>query len=289
MPALSYTKPTILSLKRHPDFTEVWLQDRIQDDPSILGLGDVAVLDRERRQDKAGRLDLLLSDPDLNRRYEVEIMLGQTDESHIIRTIEYWDIERRRYPSYDHCAVLIAEDVTARFLNILSLLAGTVPLIVIQLNALQVGDQIVLDFVRVLDQTSLRRDDEGESSLVTTDRSYWVNRSTQEMVKLTERLLEIINEKASSAQQLNFNRHYVGLSDGIRSRNFVHFRPRKQFVHVLAEVPDIPAWVEKIEEGGLPAATDRGRLRFTIAPKDLKSHGDLVRDAIHAAVEHYES
>jgi hypothetical protein len=249
----------------------------------------VAVLDRERRQDKAGRLDFLLSDPDENRRYEVEIMLGQTDESHIIRTIEYWDIERRRYPSYDHCAVLIAEDVTARFLNILSLLAGTVPLVVIQLNALQVGDQIVLDFVRVLDQTSLRRDDETEASLVTTDRSYWVSRSGPQMIQVTEQLLEIINEKASAAQQLNFNRHYVGLTDGMRSRNFVYFRPRKQFVHMLAEIPDMPDWVERFENVGLPAATDRGRLRITIAPKDLKSHEDLIREIIHAAVEHYES
>ena len=27
--------------------------------------------------------------------------------SHIIRTIEYWDIERRRYPAYEHVAVLV--------------------------------------------------------------------------------------------------------------------------------------------------------------------------------------
>ncbi len=40
---------------------------------------------------KAGRLDLLLQDAN-QRRYEVEIQLGATDESHIIRTIEYWDI-----------------------------------------------------------------------------------------------------------------------------------------------------------------------------------------------------
>ena len=42
------------------------------------------------------------------RRYEVEVQLGPTDEAHIIRTIEYWDIERNRYPQYEHCAVLIA-------------------------------------------------------------------------------------------------------------------------------------------------------------------------------------
>jgi len=42
------------------------------------------------------------------RRYEVEIQLGATDESHIIRTIEYWDIERKRYPQYEHTAVIVA-------------------------------------------------------------------------------------------------------------------------------------------------------------------------------------
>ena len=30
--------------------------------------------------------------------YEVEVMLGETDPSHIIRCIEYWDIEKRKYP-----------------------------------------------------------------------------------------------------------------------------------------------------------------------------------------------
>ena len=48
-------------------------------------------------------------------------------ESHIIRTIEYWDIERKRYPQYEHCAVLVAEDITSRFLNVISLFNGTIP------------------------------------------------------------------------------------------------------------------------------------------------------------------
>ena len=26
----------------------------------------------------------------------------------------YWDIEKKRYPQYDHCAVIIAEDITDR-------------------------------------------------------------------------------------------------------------------------------------------------------------------------------
>lgn len=103
-----------ISIINHPELYERWVQDHIAGDPSILGLGDLVLKDRERFQPRAGWLDLLFQDIDSNRRYEVEIQLGATDESHIIRTIEYWDIERKRYPQYDHTAVIIAEDITSK-------------------------------------------------------------------------------------------------------------------------------------------------------------------------------
>ena len=89
---MEFTKFEKISLKTHAELTERWVQDRIAEAPAILGLGDVIVKDKERIQPRAGRLDLLLQDAELNRRYEVEIQLGSTDESHIIRTIEYWYI-----------------------------------------------------------------------------------------------------------------------------------------------------------------------------------------------------
>jgi hypothetical protein len=82
-----------VSIKRTDGLTEKWVQDTIAEDPSILGIGDLILKDRERIQANAGRLDLLLQHPDSLKRYEVEIQLGAVDESHIIRTIEYWDIE----------------------------------------------------------------------------------------------------------------------------------------------------------------------------------------------------
>lgn len=143
-----------LSLRAHPELTEKWVQDLIANDPSILGLGDLELRQKERIQPRAGRLDLLLQDPDSKRRYEVELQLGATDETHIIRTIEYWDIERKRYPQYDHCAVLIAEDITSRFLNVISLFNGTIPLIALQMQALKVGGKTTIVFTRVLDEMS---------------------------------------------------------------------------------------------------------------------------------------
>ncbi len=143
---INYLRPERLTLKSHPELNERWVQDRIAEDPNILGLGDLVLRDKERIQPRASRLDLLLQDPETNRRYEVELQLGASDEAHIIRTIEYWDIERKRYPQYDHCAVLIAEDITSRFLNVVSLFNGSLPLIAIQMQALKVAEHTTLVF-----------------------------------------------------------------------------------------------------------------------------------------------
>ena len=126
--------PKIVNMKNHPTLNERWLHNRLIENPSLLGMGALDVRGSERRQPSGGRLDLLLQDVENSTRYEVEIQLGAVDESHIIRTIEYWDIERRRYPQYDHIAVIVAEDVTNRFLNVISLLNGAIPLIAIQIK-----------------------------------------------------------------------------------------------------------------------------------------------------------
>jgi hypothetical protein len=133
---------------------EKWLQNKIKDDTSILGLGELEVLARERRQPQGGKIDFLMHLEETDTFYSIEIMLGKLDESHIIRTIEYWDIERQRRPGSDHRAVIVAEQITSRFFNVLRLLNRSVPMIAVQLEAFQIDDtSIVLHAVTVLDVT----------------------------------------------------------------------------------------------------------------------------------------
>ena len=73
---------------------EYWLQEIIYADPERLGLGELVTVRKEKPQVKGGRLDILLKDQVDNTMYEVEVMLGETDPSHIIWTIEYWDNEK---------------------------------------------------------------------------------------------------------------------------------------------------------------------------------------------------
>ena len=187
---LRYRPHTQIALKDHPTLTERWLQQQIVEDPSLLGLGELLVKDVERQQPRSGRLDLLLTNPDGTTRYEVELQLGATDETHIIRTIEYWDSERRRYPQYEHIAVLVAEDITSRFFNVISLFNGSIPIIAIQLSALQISDEeMTLVFTKILDHATLGTDEEDAGE--PTDRSYWERQSSPTMLTVVDEVLAL--------------------------------------------------------------------------------------------------
>ena len=187
---MDFAEPQYISLKNHQSYNERWLHEKILGNPALLGLGDLEVRDSERRQPNAGRLDLLLFDPEATTRYEVELQLGATDESHLIRAIEYWDIERKRYPQYEHIAVIVAEDVTSRFLNVIGLFNQTIPLIAIQLKAVKVNDTLTLVATQVLGLMSrgTEEDEEGE----TVDRGFWERKSSRESLEVCDRLIEMI-------------------------------------------------------------------------------------------------
>jgi hypothetical protein len=55
---------------------EKWLQEEIEEGPSLPGLGDLFVIQRERKQSSDGRIDLPLHDPEAGLMYETEIVLA---------------------------------------------------------------------------------------------------------------------------------------------------------------------------------------------------------------------
>lgn len=276
---LSYFKHERIWLKQHPDFSERWLQQRIAEDPAILGLGELELKDKERTQPRAGRLDLLLQDPEQERRYEVEIQLGKTDEAHIIRTIEYWDYERRRFPQYQHVAVIVAEDITSRFLSVISLFNGFIPLIAIQLNAVRLGDQITLVATRVLDETTLGPDDDADEAQVQTDRTYWEERSSPESLALVDRIFDLVRE-IDPQLQLKYNKYYIGLSRNDQAVNFAVFRPKKEFVRLEMYLERSDETQAAIESAGLDFMgydASYGKYKVRLRKEDLLTREQAIR------------
>jgi hypothetical protein len=282
---MKYEKLTRLSVRSHPDLSERWVQERIADDPALLGLGDVILKDKERMQSGAGRLDLLLQEVDGNRRFEVEVQLGKTDESHIIRTIEYWDIERKRYPQYDHTAVIVAEEITSRFLNVIGLFNGTIPLMAIQMNAVQLGESVSLVFTTVLDQVHFGLVGEDEEVHEATDRTYWENRGSKATVAMADELLEIVHT-LNPHLELKYNKFYIGLAEDGQPNNFVTFRPQKNAIRVEPRLPKTEATEAKVETAGLDVMdydNRWGRYRIRLQKGDVKKQADVLHQLLEAA------
>jgi predicted transport protein len=280
--SLSYVKPERIFLADHPQLNERWIQERIAEDPKLLGLGDLVLKDKERIQPKAGRLDLLFQDIESLRRYEVEIQLGHTNEGHIIRTLEYWDIERKRYPQYEHTAVIVAEDITARFLNVISLFNGFIPLIAIQMRALRVGPQMSLVFTTVLDQVTLGLVDEDEEVREVTDRAYWEQLGTPETVAMADQLFAVIKE-LDPGFELKYNKFYIGLAKNGSPNNFATFRPQKSGMRLEVWLPRSQDLEQKLENAGLDLmeySARWGTYRIRLSKDDLRKHSDLLADLL---------
>jgi len=283
-----YVKHQKLLLKTHPQFNEKWVQERIAEDPSILGIGELILKDQERNQPGAGRLDLLLQDPDSNLRYEVEIQLGKTDECHIFRAIEYWDLERKRYPQYDHVAVLIAEDITSRFLNVLSLLNSFIPLVAIQLNAIQVGDQVALIFIVVLDQRLGLAPVEEEEQEV-TNRIYWEKRSSKTTVWMADEVLRLL-KTLDRELDLKYNKFYISVSKHNKPFNFVIFRPKKTSLGVepkLKKAEDIEILLDSVDLDVLEYDTRNQRYRIRFWEDEIKKHERLLKQILVRAYQEF--
>jgi len=284
---MKYEKLTKLSIRSHPELSERWVQERIAEDPSILGLGDVILKDKERIQAGAGRLDLLLQEADSSCRYEVEIQLGKIDESHIIRTIEYWDIERKRYPQYEHTAVIVAEEITSRFLNVISLFNGTIPLMAIQMSAVQLGDSVSLAFTTVLDQVRFGLVDEDEEVQEATDRAYWENRN-KATVAMADELLEVV-QTLNPRLELKYNKFYIGLATDGQPNNFVIFHPQKNVIRIAPRLQKTAAIEEAAEAAGLEMDYNNrsGRYRIGLQKGDVKKHADVLRRLLETSYREF--
>jgi hypothetical protein len=274
-----YTKTKTIRL-RDAGKDEKWLQDLIASDPAILELGDVELVTREKRQPAGGRIDIILADRSSDEpiRYEVEIMLGGVDESHIIRTIEYWDVERRRYPSMQHRAVIIAEDITNRFFNVIGLLNRAVPIIAIKLHTVAVDNKLSLSFIRVLD--IIDEEEEEEESSEPVDRQYWIQRRRAKSLAVIDAALALFTEKKNL--RVKYNRGHVAI--GSSGNNFIWFMPRKgDYILVHADVgeEERKKYIAELSAKGVecgPSLRHASTIQINPTLKDIENSPDLFRE-----------
>ncbi|MEE3471596.1 MAG: hypothetical protein VZR24_13115 [Butyrivibrio hungatei] len=276
-----------ISLKNHPEIKEDLIQKFIFEHPESLELGELTPIQREKIQPSGGRLDILMGTADNDTRYEIEIQLGATDPSHIIRTIEYWDTEKKRYPQYDHCAVIVAEEITGRFMNVISLFNGHIPLIALQLSAYKVGDDISLAFTKVMDRVTMGVEEDDDYEV--TDRNYWENRSTKKIMKEVDDIFSAL-QKYTSGYELKYNKFYIGLTkDGV-AKNFISFKPKKSFLHLFFKTNENADLSTRLEEAGFDVTYESRWKQYRVKLggfADYKKNEELINECVEAAMDYF--
>lgn len=294
---LNFCESELLDLKAHPAYDEAWLEQLLCKRPNLLGLGDIKVVSCQRRLTKGGRLDMIAENAKLQQAFVIEIMLGQLDESHIIRALQYCLREKARpdRKDWEIAAVLVAERVLGtRYRGVVQLLTEelsmTMPIIVIELSALRLGKLLTLKITRVFDGTeevpSETTTNKGEQKTV---RAEWITKASAESVELAEQFGPLL-KKIDNSLTLTYKREFIGIAAGNRPENFFVIHPKKQFVRMSVKTPNAASWSKRLAKVGFDLL-DGGpeKVRFRLTASDFKKNRKLLRDLCNASYANWFS
>jgi hypothetical protein len=255
-------------------YTEAWLQDQICDNPSILTLGDLDFVTREKVQWKQGRLDILLKDTAEEKMFEVEVMLGETDEKHIIHTIEYWDNEKRKYPLRQHFAVLVAESFETRFFNIIHLFSKSIPLIAVQVKMVEVNGVKSLPFSKIID--TYQEPEETDEPTVPYGEDEW-KKDAPWTLEAANTLVNILKPVFPNGK-LHCVKHYIAIEVDGENRIWIHKRsnPKSLFNFWFTDKL-LPKALELLDKAEIVSTTTKNQeILLTMDSKSLKTHESTI-------------
>lgn len=267
------------------NINEKAIQDYIAEHPERLGIDGIdenmICIQKEKYQkNSGGRLDLLLENDD-RERFEIEIQLGNTNAEHIIRTIEYWDIESKTHPNYKHYPVLIAENVTGRFYNVINRFNGAIPIIAIQMSAYKENEESIgLVFNKVLDLRNDDMDNNSENDNKNWNEEYWENRTSKKTIEIAKKVFNELKENYKNLK-INYTKHYIGGTQNEITRNYFTIRPRKTVVWISIKSKQDDEIEQKFSNLG--CNIDYTGSRYKIGIKDIEEFDkikSLIKDIL---------
>jgi len=255
---------------------EYWLQEYIWNNPSCLGLGDLEPIAKEKRQTSGGRLDVLMkgSDEEL---YEIEVMLGETDETHIIRTIEYWDIEKKKRPKRQHTAVLIAERINTRFYNVINLLSHSVPIIGIQANLYKTGNSLSLVFTKIIDSFE---EPEIEEENGATYGAEYIQKQFPATSEVIATIVSLVNETSSDVRVNYIKKGASIFINGTRKIIIVRRAKKQSSIAYVVSDEDRSKVEEILDASSVSYDYKYGKIRIWLDNTSLTENIDAHREII---------
>src|SRR5699024_9797516 len=118
-----------------------------------------------------------------------------------------------------------------------------------------------------------------------TDRAYWEDKSTPEMLRLTDRIIELVNKTGVSVGP-KYNKYYVGLQRNGLADNFISFHPRKNYVTAGFRIDRSDTLDDQINEWGLPLIkydTRSRRYEFRFTPSIVMEFEQQIKPLVRRA------
>jgi hypothetical protein len=176
----------------------------------------------------------------------------------------------------------VAEEITSRFHNVISLFNGSIPLIAIQMRAFQIEEKVALTFITVLDEQTRGLVDEDEEIQEQADRSYWDKRANKTTVEMALEIIDWIRTW-DTAVEAKYNKFYIGLAKGGKAFNFAVFRPKKATLGLDIALERSEETQERLESEGLNLMEYDlrwGKYRIRLTPADLRAHEAFLRQIV---------
>ncbi len=99
----------------------------------------------------------------------------------------------------------------------------------------------------------------------------------------------MINSAAKQKRILNYNRYFIGLTDGAVSGNFVYFTPRKSFMRICADLSPVEPWEKHLEASGLDFETRDDEVVINATPQAFTENKALMNELLQEAVRQDEA
>jgi hypothetical protein len=181
-------------------------------------------------------------------------------------------------------AVIVAEQITARFFNVRRLLNRAVPIIAIKLSAFLMDDCVVLHPVTVLDVIEETADLDDVAAEERVDRAYWEKKSSPVSPAITDKIISLLRTDRIDPR-VTYNRHHIAM--GTTGYNFCWLHPRKAgrcHMHFRAPLDTRDSIVSQLQTAGIDAyARSTDYVAFSLTEKGLEEHATLLRDLLRGA------
>ena len=273
---------------RAAGYDEFCLQKQIVENASALELGDLEVISREKLQSSGGRLDILLKDPEDDTMYEVEVMLGETDETHIIRAIEYWDNEKRQWPQRQHKAVLIAETITRRFFNVIQTFSHAIPIVAIQASLIDAAGQKTLHFSKILDTYEEPEELSAEAQHEEYNEAYWRDYA-EWTLDAAKAFLQVITPVFPTAS-IKYVKYYIAIE--VNGYNYMWLHKRggsKSLLQIWYTDKLLPQATQELDQATVSYSKMKQVLRITTDAAAIKSSSTLMLTLAELSKQSWES